>query len=315
MSEKEESLKQEPPKEEPKEAPPYVRVASLLKAGKVVPFLGAGVNFGMRKPSCGDWSIKTTDFLPSGAELSSYLIEQCAFPEKDEKDLAKVSSYYVEVVDRDALSEGLTPIFDRDYEPCEIHHYLANEIPPDKHLLIVTTNYDDLTEQAFIKAKRPYDLVIHPTASEYAGSVMWWKYQEDKPTYLPPNSLQIDLDQTTVIYKMHGSVDRAQHEMNNYVITEDDYVDFVTRMIGQTAVPAQFMAHFRTHRFLFLGYGLNDWNLRVILNNLHSRDLKSWAIQFRPSAVEKKLWDKRNVDIYDIDINEFTRQLRAQGQV
>jgi len=41
----------------------------------------------MRKPSCGDRSIASRDFLPSGAELSSYLIEQCAFPEKNEKYL------------------------------------------------------------------------------------------------------------------------------------------------------------------------------------------------------------------------------------
>lgn len=300
-----------------KEEPPYKIIANLLKSGEVVPFLGAGVNFGMREPPNAQWAMKTANFLPSGADLSSYLIEQCEFPDKSETDLAKVSSYYVELVDRDALSEGLVPIFDRDYEPCEIHHFLANDIPADKHLLIVTTNYDDLTEQAFIRAKRPYDLVVHPTDSERAGSVIWWKHQASEPEYVPPNSLQIDLSQTTVIYKMHGSVDRVQHRMDNYVITEDDYIDFLTRMIGQTAVPAQFMAHFRTHRFLFMGYGLNDWNLRVILNNLHALDnlraKKSWAIQYRPSAVEKRLWDKRNVDIYDVDINEFTKQLRARG--
>ena len=283
-----------------KEPPPYKIIGNLLKSGEVVPFLGAGVNFGMREPPTAQWAMKTAN-----------LIEQCEFPDKGEKDLAKVSSYYAEVVDREALSNDLVPIFDRDYEPCEIHHYLANDIPLGKHLLIVTTNYDDLIEQAFIRAKRPFDLVVHPTDSERAGSVIWWRDQAKEPLYMPPNSLQIDLEQTTVIYKMHGSIDRAQHRMDNYVITEDDYIEFLTRMIGQTAVPAQFMAHFRTHRFLFMGYGLNDWNLRVILNNLHAK--KSWAIQYKPSAVEKRLWDKRNVDIYDVDINEFTRQLRARG--
>jgi hypothetical protein len=294
-----------------KEDPPYKIIASQLKNGDIVPFLGAGVNFGMRDPANAQWTFQTANFLPSGRDLSSYLIDQCEFPEKNEDDLAKVASYYVEVIDRAGLSEGLLPIFDRDYEPCEIHHYLASDIPADKHLLIVTTNYDDLTEQAFIRANRPYDLVVHPTDAERAGSVIWWKHQATEPVYVPPNSLQIDLAKTTVIYKMHGSVDRTQHQMNDFVITEDDYIDFLTRMIGQTAVPAQFMAHFRTHRFLFMGYGLNDWNLRVILNNLQAR--KSWAIQYRPSAVEKRLWDKRNVDIYDVDINEFTRQLRARG--
>jgi SIR2-like domain len=293
-----------------KEEPPYKIIATQMKSGEVVPFLGAGVNFGMREPPNATWD-DTAKFLPSGMDLSRYLIEQCEFPEKNEKDLAKVASYYVEMIDRTGLSEGLLPIFDRDYEPCEIHHYLANDIPADKHLLIVTTNYDDLTEQAFIRANRPYDLVVHPTDPARQGSVIWWKHQATEPVYVPPNALQIELAKTTVIYKMHGSVNRIHHRMDDYVITEDDYIEFLTRMIGQTAVPAQFMAHFRTHRFLFMGYGLNDWNLRVILNNLHTR--KSWAIQYAPSTVEKRLWDKRNVDIYDVDINEFTRQLRARG--
>jgi len=298
------------------EGPPYKIIANLLKSGEVVPFIGAGVNFGMREPPNAQWAAKGADFLPSGAELSNYLIEQCEFPDKAEKDLAKVASYYVELVDRSALSGDLVPIFDRDYQPCQIHHYLANDVPVDKHLLIVTTNYDDLIEQAFISAKRPYDLVVHPTDPERAGFVLWWKYGATEPEYVVPNSLPIDLSQTTVIYKMHGSIDRTQHTMDNFVITEDDYIDFLTRMIGQTAVPSIFTAHFRTHRFLFMGYGLNDWNLRVILNSLQAlghQAKKSWAIQFRPSAVEKRLWDKRNVDIYDADINEFTRQLRARG--
>lgn len=294
-----------------KEEPPYKFIANSLKNGEVVPFLGAGVNFGMREPPNATWAYQTANFLPSGLDLSRYLIEECEFPEKDEKDLAKVASYYVEMIDRSGLSDGLLTIFDRDYEPCEIHHYLANDIPADKPLLIVTTNYDDLVEQAFIRAKRPYDMVVHPTDPARAGSVIWWKHEATEPIYVPPNSLQIDLSKTTVVYKMHGSVNRLYHRMDDYVITEDDYIEFLTRMIGQTAVPAQFMAHFRTHRFLFMGYGLNDWNLRVILNNLHTR--KSWAIQYGPSAMEKRLWDRRNVDIYDVDINEFTKQLRARG--
>ena len=92
-----------------KEPPPYKIIGNLLKSGEVVPFLGAGVNFGMRQPPNAQWAMKTANFLPSGADLSNYLIEQCEFPEKDETDLAKVSSYYCEVIDRPALSEGLTP--------------------------------------------------------------------------------------------------------------------------------------------------------------------------------------------------------------
>jgi hypothetical protein len=158
--------------------------------------------------------------------------------------------------------------------------------------------------------------------------VLWWQHGESEPTAVPPNQLYIDLETTTVIYKMHGTVDRAQRKWDSYVITEEDYVDFLSRMTGQTAVPALFMRHFRTRHFLFLGYGLGDWNLRVVLKNItgaagassapaedgeEEEDLRSWAIQFRPSVLETELWNARNVKIYDVDINEFAGKLREQA--
>jgi SIR2-like protein len=309
--------------------PPYGEIADLLSQGQVVPFLGAGVNFGTRPPGAG-WNLETGDFLPSGSELSRFLAGRANFPSEDEHDvtdLAKVASYFVEASGRKPLRERLRRIFDHDYTPCDIHSLLAEIAAP---LLIVTTNYDDLTERAFLKADRPYDLVIHPTdRKDVKASVLWWQHGAGEPVAVPPNQLFIDLSTTTVIYKMHGTVDRAQRKWDSWVITEEDYVDFLSRMTGQTAVPALFMRHFRTRHFLFLGYGLRDWNLRVVLKNLTSvppagaeapkaeddeeeEELRSWAIQFRPSVLETELWNARNVKIYDVDINEFAGRLREQ---
>jgi len=36
----------------------------------------------------------------------------------------------------------------------------------------------------------------------------------------------------------------------------------------------------------------------------------SWAIQYNPSLLERKLWERRRVDIYDLDVNDFVEQLR-----
>lgn len=308
--------------------PPYGEIADLLREGQVIPFLGAGVNFGTR-PSGAAWDEKTEAFLPSGAELSRFLARQASFPSQDDHDLtdlAKVASYFVEASARRRLREHLRKIFDHDFVPCEIHKYLA-EVPVPS--LIVTTNYDTLAEQAFLQAGRPYDLVVHPTdRKDVEASVLWWEHGKQEPVAVPPNQLFIDLKTTTVIYKMHGTIDRLLRKWDSYVITEDDYVDFLSRMTGQTAVPALFMRHFRTRHFLFLGYGLRDWNLRVVLKNLKSalpmpnapaaandeeEDLRSWAIQFRPSSLEVELWNARQIKIYDVDINEFVRRLREQS--
>jgi len=312
--------------------PPYGEIVDLLESGQVVPFLGAGVNFGTRQPSSAKWDEKTPAFLPSGAELSRFLASKSNFPSPDERDradLAKVASYFAETSARSRLRQRLHDVFDREFEPCQIHRYLAEL---DKPLLIVTTNYDDLTERAFIRANRPYDLVIHPTDRRDVGaSVLWWRHEATEPEPVAPNKLFVDLGKTTVIYKMHGTVDRKLKRWDSYVITEEDYVDFLSRMMGQTAVPAQFMRHFRTRHFLFMGYGLNDWNLRVVLKNLRTalpaadgvvgtrepsmqvEDLRSWAIQFCPSDLEVELWGARNVRIYNVDINEFARRLQAEA--
>ncbi len=309
--------------------PPYGEIVDLLESGQVVPFLGAGVNFGMRIPPGAKWDNKNPTFLPSGAELSKFLASKSNFPSSDERDrsdLAKVASYFAETSARSRLRQRLHEVFDRDFEPCGIHSYLASV---DKPLLIVTTNYDDLTEQAFIRAGKPYDLVIHPTDHKDIGaSVLWWRYQAKEPEAVVPNKLVVDLDKTTVIYKMHGTVDRQLKQWDSYVITEEDYVDFLSRMTGNTAVPAAFMRHFRTRHFLFMGYGLNDWNLRVVLHNLRTvtsgadekppegedgeEDLRSWAIQFCPSDLEVELWSARKVRIYNVDINEFVKRMQGE---
>lgn len=44
--------------------PPYGEIVDLLKSGQVVPFLGAGVNFGTRQPPGAKWVDKSPTFLP-----------------------------------------------------------------------------------------------------------------------------------------------------------------------------------------------------------------------------------------------------------
>lgn len=314
--------------------PPYGVIARALRRGQVVPFLGAGVNIGLAQsavqndgPACRK--------LPSGADLSLALAALASFPkeasEVERRDLSRVASYFVETSGRKNLLRELHEVFNQDYQPCEIHKYLARIERP---LLIVTTNYDDLTERAFNDVGRPYDLVVHPTdRSDLKASVLWWKYGEKEPIPEAPNELPMTerLRTTTVIYKMHGSVVRPWYKGldsftdedafrdDSYVITEEDYINFLHRMTEKVAVPMQFMTYFSTRQFLFLGYGLRDWNLRVVLKNLSSilataaeeeSDDPNWAIQYNPSMLERKLWDRRGVNIYDQDINSFVERLR-----
>jgi len=230
-----------------------------------------------------------------------------------------VASYFAETNGRRLLRGHLRSRLAVDVAPGALHRYLAG-LPGER--LIVTTNYDTLLEQALDSAGRPYHLVVHPIEREdWRGSVLWWPPGATEPRTPAANELDLDPRRETVVYKMHGSIGRSGAEWDNYVITEDDYADFLSQMAGGSggAIPAIFQAWFRPRNFLFLGYGLSDWNLRVILNNL-SRHLKtsgrasdqvSWAIQKNPSLFERKLWSKRDVEIYDLDLDAFVAELQG----
>ena len=130
--------------------------------------------------------------------------------------------------------------------------------------------------------------------------------------------LLIDLDQVSVVYKMHGTIDRGQHELRDYVITEDHYVEFLTRMTRRSVIPKIFAEPFQSRPFLFLGYGLYDWNFRVILNRIQefrrNPNFRSWAIETLSKPVEKKLWEARGVNVYDgLTLDQFLKELKQQG--
>lgn len=311
--------------------PPYGGIWQQWKAGRVVPFLGAGASLvGRTFSQDEEWNPDNPTFLPSGAELAQFVAREASFPSQekhDRCDLAKVCSYYADYVGRKPLREllrhrvfipetqsGNTP----SYRFGPLHELLAN-VPGNQ--VIVVTNYDTLLEQAFLEAGKPYDLVVYPAdRTDLAQAVLWWKHGDKEPRESPANKLDINLDKTTVIFKMHGTILPQTPNWDNLVITEEDYVEFLLRMTTNAAVPSRFLHFFHGRSFLFLGYSLRDWNLRVILKNLskcfvnkpkavNADTIPSWAIQVAVSELDEKLWAKRNVDIYECNLDTFARRM------
>lgn len=293
--------------------PPYNLIREGLCQGRVIPFLGSGASLCGRDPQQQPWSVDDAACLPSASELASHLVKRTSFPQGETPDLTKVAQYYHVVAGRQGLQQELHQVFDRRCSPSSLHTFLADIPSP---LLIVTTNYDDLVERAFDSKGRRYDLVIHTTDPTSGDRLLWWSQGGAEPCEVLPNRLDIDLRTVTVIYKMHGGVDRQRPERDQYVITEDDYIDFLARMTRNKAIPAIFAEPFQTRHFLFLGYSLRDWNLRVVLNRIdrdlrRPRDIKSWAIQHQPSPLEQRFWQERGVEIYAMPIEEFVHELKS----
>lgn len=309
------------------------QIVEELKCQKVIPFLGAGVNLcGFPRVPDDDALWQKNGWLPNGTELSRLLARRFAYNDPTtDWDLMRVSQYASVTNSVGSLYDELQKLFARDYPLTPLHAFLAR-IPAhlrragfaDGLPLIITTNYDEVLEAAFLAAGEPFDLVTYfmdrdgqlgkfwhlPQASEHflkrtdadTGAAPW-------QLITPPNTYaELPVNRRTIILKIHGAVDRADQDESSFVITEDDYIDFLSRMDFANPLPKMLAMMMKDTHFLFLGYGLRDWNLRVILQRIwgaQKRSYNSWAIQLNPQPIDRKSWAKRDVDLLDMRLEEY----------
>jgi len=122
----------------------------------------------------------------------------------------------------------------------------------------------------------------------------------------------------TVIVKIHGTVDGHVGDYRwkeSYVITEDHYIDYLSRSPIESLIPVQVLDKLRDSHCLFLGYTVRDWNLRVFLKRIwRGKPLgaKSWAVDPDPDVLEKELWAQTYVDLYAADLADYIDVLQER---
>lgn len=297
-------------------------VIKAMAKGRIVPFLGAGVNL-CGRPATARWG--RGQYLPSGGELAAYLADNFDYPaDSGALDLLRVSQYVAVMNGSLYLYEELRDVFTVEYPATPIHTFLA-KLPailrdkgyPPRYQLIVTTNYDDVLEHAFRAAGEPFDAVTYIAEGDERG--MFWHVPPDGNGHVISKLNEHDdllLDQRTVILKIHGAVDRRNPERDSYVITEDDYLEYLTRTDASSLVPVDIAAKLARSSFLFLGYGLRDWNLRVILYRLQRErrlSAKSWAVQLEPSLLDQEYWRRHDVEVIKARLEDYIAGLARQA--
>lgn len=295
----------------------YAALIRGLRDGRVVPLLGAGASQCGRR---GDTAWTPGAQLPSGGELARYLAVEGGYPSDDTPDLARVSQYIAVMSGSGPLYEKLRELFAADYPTTPLHRLFAG-LParfrekgwPPRYQLLVTTNYDDALERAFQEAGEPFDLLTYMAEGEQKGKFLHVRPDGEAHLIEKPNEyLGLSLTERSVILKMHGAVDRANPDRDSFVITEDHYIDYLTRTDIANLIPITLAAKLRKSHFLFLGYSLRDWNLRVILHRIWGEQrltYRSWAVQLNPQALDREFWRKRDVEILDLRLEDYVAGL------
>jgi len=305
----------------------YFSIAEKLAGGRMIPFLGAGANLCDRGDEA--WA-PDSPFLPSGSELADHLASRGRYPDPEDHNLMRVSQYVDAARGEDELYVYLREVFGSDYRPTSLHRLLARTArllaeTAKPQLLAVTTNYDDLLEVALAEEGLEFDVVWYEAKHNSAAHGRFLhRAPGKKPKAIArPNKyagLPIALERPAIL-KLHGCLNRDSASDDSYVVTEDSYIDYLSGGDVGALVPIALWQRMTSSSLLFLGYSLNDWNLRVVLNRIWgTRKLvaKSWAIQREPadpkvSKIEQTLWDARdNVELVYCELSEYVQELEAK---
>jgi hypothetical protein len=292
--------------------------------GEVIPFLGAGANLCGRPDT--PWE-PGSGYLPSGSELAVSLSAEVNYPDPDDRDLMRISQYVHSVLGWKPLYKYVRAPLDELSPPTTLHMFLARLARTLRKLdvprqVILTTNYDDALERAFDACAEPYDLIWYEAQSERADCGRFIHDVEGSPVpiLLPNQYVDLEPDERTVIVKLHGAMVRADPSRDSYVITEDDYIRYLTRSDIATQLPAVLRQRITERHLLFLGYSMRDWNLRVVLERLVGSGAlanQSWSVQRKPATeaateIELTLWSDRDVDLVLVMLDEYVRELEQQ---
>ena len=306
----------------------YGSVIDALIGGRLVVFLGPEVNRGeqdlTREPS-------TAEFPPSDDKIAEHLAELVPKPVartlglNGRQNLVQVSQYLATRHTPEWLCSELNVLLSHEFKLPDLHRLFA-DLPGQLAAkncygggpLIVTSTYDTALEQAFREAGTPYDLLFYRESEE--GSRFWYwpspQLDAPKPILMDGRSNDAEVGERPLLLKVHAMTKSKDCMTDRYVITEDNYIDYMANAPIQTFLPTFIMNKLRYSNILFLGYRLRDWRLRVIFRRVWGDGKpgqgESWVVRSKADEVDDEFWTKRNVSTIPVDFKVFVDEVRSR---
>jgi|tagenome__1003787_1003787.scaffolds.fasta_scaffold20953059_2 DNA-binding SARP family transcriptional activator len=275
-------------------------VAAALLAGRLVPVLAAAT------------------------DVAADLAGRFAYPPGEVMEISRVSQYAASVRGHGPLHDELRAHAAANGEPTSVHRFFAT-LPPLlrerglPHQLLVTTDYDGALERAFADAGEEVDVVAYLASGPHRGRFCHISPDGTVRVIEVPSeyATELSLERRTVILRVRGRADTSSGEWESFVVTEDDHLEYLRRADVAAALPVGLAATLRRSHFLFLGYAVRDWCLRLVLGRVCPDTplaYRSWAITPAPGPAERELWAAAGVDLLRAPLDDYVDALaRAVG--
>ncbi len=300
------------------------RVLRRLCEGKLVPILGPGVNSTNRT---GPWE-QGCGTLPDSSELAGALAEHFEI-ERPVSDLPETAQSVL-VQDGEAnLFETLGDLLDgEECDPGPVPELLARlpglmrERGCDAcYQMIVTANYDNSLERAFTQRREKFDVALYAAAGPHAGKFVHLPADSVEPIPVQIPNKYTDFPfvkgvlMHTLIVKVYGAVedqDCGYSWPNNYVVTEDGYIDYLSGVPASSLVPMEILRKLKDSHCLFMGFPMRDWSLRVCLKRLWEGARfqgPSFAVARELDDVERDFWRESRVEALEAPLDAYAAAL------
>lgn len=237
---------------------------TAIEEGNVVLMLGAGASLGA-KDSKGNSP-------PTASQLASILAHRFLSPDHANYPLTQVGDFAASEGGLFQVQDFLADLF-KPFEPSPAHKLL----PSFRWRAIVTTNYDCLVEDAYRQANTPAQKIAPLLRNtDHLDRVM------HDPGLVP-------------LIKLHGCITNT-HELDcPLVLSTDTYANYA---MGKDRLFRQFMELASERPILYLGYGLQDQNIRSLLEVV-SREQRSRPRSFlvTPSIddIAQRFWSNKQI--------------------
>lgn len=266
-------------------------LASGLKEGRVVPYLGPGVLDLI--PDCP---------VPSTPEaLVALLTAKVTVPHKIRNRLTQAAQYIENFKHRKSVVGQMDEVFAKVPSASPLHDWIARLAPP----LVVESWYDDTLVKAYA-AQRPakdWGQVQGLSQSEHFGT---WTAFYDADGQLAESCSPA---WKSLVYRPIGGHSPA----SNYLVSDSDYVEVLTEIDIQTPIPAEVQALRKGKGFLFMGCRFNDQLTRSFARQIMKRSgERHWAVlPSEPTRMEARFLEENNVSRIELSLAEMATLLCA----
>ncbi|PNV83270.1 MAG: hypothetical protein C0627_07055 [Sulfurimonas sp.] len=198
----------------------------------------------------------------------------------------------------DYIQQLTNHIYTKDFAPTPLQKAIVDMLPR----YLIDTNRDSKIQE--LLAYEPHSLIVGKArimADKNRYEV--YDYDVENKKYFLVDDEVLD-DAKKILFKPMGSTLPEP----NFIISDADYVDWLTEAMGGFALPSVLKTYRKTKKYLFLGTSFDRDTDRMVANELTLNLEGGYVISDKElGKKEKKFVHKHNLEVLNMSLEEFTQ--------